>query len=133
MDLEPEGIEELWNKTKLGDPVRKLVVDLLSFTLVTPQEEATIALRSRRRARGLYASLAQKCHPHEVIDAFAASIAPEQNHLCVRCHNHPVDTPCYTRQAPSALSKQLIDDMTASPSTQPLEIDGVGGRGGSGS
>ncbi|KAF2828258.1 hypothetical protein CC86DRAFT_465975 [Ophiobolus disseminans] len=120
MDLEQDGMNELWKNTELGDPIRKLIVDLLTFGLETSEKQVAAAVRSSRHARELYAEFAQKYHPHDVIDDFAN--ATYTDHFCANYHNHAEDELCYAWRPPSALSKNLDDDL---PSMQSLEIAGV--------
>lgn len=124
MDLEPEDIELLWANTTLGDPIRSLVVDLLTHDLsVSEKKNVATAVRLRRRARELYYDFVQKYQPHEIIDDFASTTYAE--HFCAAYHNHAEEEPCYAWRSPSAQSKEMIDNTTTSPSTQSVEIAGV--------
>lgn len=58
MDLRPEDIEVLWNRTTLKDPVRKLIINLISHTKDLSPEVTQSALRRGRRTRQLFITFA---------------------------------------------------------------------------
>jgi hypothetical protein len=125
LDLEPDDIEKLWKETKRSDPIRRLIVDLLTHGLGAMEGLDRIranALRSGSQARDLYRTFARS-HREDALDAFANATSPELFYATY--HSHKVDEPCYRQVLCSLLSKKWIDDTLDFSNTHLVEIKGV--------
>ena len=124
-DLAPEDIEKLWAGTKSRDPIRRLVVDLLTYRFEEVSYITTKnCLRSGASASKLYAKFAG-CHNRQadIVDDFASTLWTE--YFCTTYHNHDNDVYYYASpdSKPSTDSKKLIDDtVTAKSCVQMIEI-----------
>jgi hypothetical protein len=129
LDILPQDIEKLWMATETKDPIRKLIVGVLTHGMTTDECDrlSADALRLGRQARLLYDIFVQgPCQ--KTIEAFIDAANPDV--FCAAYHNHRVDDSCHRDIPPSALSKQMIDDSfesLLSPNVHKLEIMGVKG------
>jgi hypothetical protein len=125
-DALPQDIEKLWMATKVDDPIRRLVLGLLTGSTAEEHQRFLVACprQSALIARNLWSKFI-KGQCQDLIAAFVAATSSDE--FCAAYHNHGTESRCYRMTDPSALSKQLNDDTLDEPIIHKLEIKGVQG------
>jgi hypothetical protein len=125
-DLLPQNIEKLWLGTKREDPIRVLILSLL--TELTQDECERLAKAEFRNSGGIVRQLCSRTVKdgcQNDIAGFVAANSPDQ--FCAAYHNHGINDGCYRSMPPAALSTQMIDDSLEELNIHKVEINGVCG------
>jgi hypothetical protein len=122
----PQDIEKLWMATRVEDPIRRLILGLLTGSAAEEYQRFLVAcpLQSALIARNLWSKFIEgQCQ--DLIAAFVAATSPGE--FCAAYHNHGIESRCYRITDPSTFSKQLNSDMLDEPIIHKLDIKGVQG------
>jgi hypothetical protein len=125
-DLLPQNIEKLWLGTKREDPIRVLILSLL--TGLTNDECKRLSAAEFHNSGGIVRHLCSRTIKdgcQNDIAGFVAANSPDQ--FCAVYHNHGAKGLCYRSMPPAALSKQMIDDSLEELNIHKVEINGVWG------